>query len=51
VVPGIADRPSGCVFNPRCGFVQERCRVEQPKLEAKLGARVRCHFPIGGGAS
>jgi dipeptide transport system ATP-binding protein len=49
VVPGIADRPTGCVFNPRCGFVQERCRVEQPLLEAKLGARVRCHFPIGGG--
>jgi dipeptide transport system ATP-binding protein len=49
VVPGIADRPKGCVFNPRCSFVQERCRVEQPKLEEKLGARVRCHFPIGGG--
>jgi dipeptide transport system ATP-binding protein len=51
VVPGIADRPSGCVFNPRCGFAQERCRVEHPALEAKLGARVRCHFPIGGGVS
>jgi dipeptide transport system ATP-binding protein len=48
VVPGIADRPKGCVFNPRCGFAQERCRVEPPALEAKLGARVRCHFPIGG---
>ena len=41
----------GCVFNPRCGFAQERCRVERPALEAKLGARVRCHFPIGGGAA
>jgi dipeptide transport system ATP-binding protein len=51
VVPGIADRPSGCVFNPRCGYVQDRCRVEQPVLESKLGARVRCHFPVGGGAS
>jgi dipeptide transport system ATP-binding protein len=51
VVPGIADRPTGCVFNPRCGFVQERCRVERPALETKLGARVRCHFPIGGGVS
>ena len=51
VVPGIADRPTGCVFNPRCGFVQERCRIERPALEAKLGARVRCHFPIGGGAA
>jgi dipeptide transport system ATP-binding protein len=51
VVPGIADRPTGCVFNPRCGYVQERCRIERPALETKLGARVRCHFPIGGGAS
>jgi dipeptide transport system ATP-binding protein len=51
VVPGISDRPTGCVFNPRCGFVQERCRVERPQLETKLGARVRCHFPIGGGAA
>jgi len=51
VVPGIADRPTGCVFNPRCGFAQERCRVEQPALETKLGARVRCHFPVGGGAA
>jgi dipeptide transport system ATP-binding protein len=51
VVPGIADRPTGCVFNPRCGFVQERCRAERPELESKLGARVRCHFPIGGGAA
>jgi dipeptide transport system ATP-binding protein len=51
VVPGIADRPTGCVFNPRCGFAQERCRVERPELEAKLGARVRCHFPVGGGAA
>jgi len=51
VVPGIADRPTGCVFNPRCGFAQQRCRDEQPALESKLGARVRCHFPIGGGAA
>jgi dipeptide transport system ATP-binding protein len=48
-VPGIADRPTGCVFNPRCALVQERCRTEQPKLEEKLGARVRCHFPVDGG--
>ncbi len=52
VVPGIADRPTGCVFNPRCGFAQERCRDRARRpLEAKLGARVRCHFPIGGGAA
>lgn len=46
VVPGIADRPKGCVFNPRCGFAQEKCRVEQPLFEGKAGRLVRCHFPL-----
>jgi dipeptide transport system ATP-binding protein len=47
VVPGIDDRPAGCLFNPRCGFVQERCRVEQPRLLADAHGRLaRCHFPL-----
>jgi dipeptide transport system ATP-binding protein len=46
VVPGIADRPKGCVFNPRCGYAQERCRVELPGLTGERLARVRCHFPL-----
>ena len=48
VVPGIDDRPSGCLFNPRCGFVQDRCRAERPALEPDPAGRlVRCHFPLG----
>ncbi len=44
VVPGIGDRPTGCLFNPRCRFVFERCHVEQPQ---PLGpARTRCHTPL-----
>src|SRR5271163_761998 len=31
VVPGVADRPSGCLFAPRCRFAFERC-VERPAL-------------------
>jgi dipeptide transport system ATP-binding protein len=50
VVPGIADRPTGCVFNPRCAFVQDRCRSELPKLSHVNGGRVRCHFPLAAGA-
>jgi len=46
VVPGIADRPSGCVFNPRCGFATERCRTEAPALAAAGGRLVRCHYPL-----
>jgi dipeptide transport system ATP-binding protein len=46
VVPGIADRPKGCVFNPRCGFATERCRAEAPLLAAVAGRLVRCHYPL-----
>jgi dipeptide transport system ATP-binding protein len=47
VVPGIDDRPTGCLFNPRCGYVQERCLREQPLLVADpTGRLARCHFPL-----
>jgi dipeptide transport system ATP-binding protein len=49
VVPGIADRPSGCVFNPRCRFRTERCRSEAPALTVSQGAAVRCHYPLRDG--
>lgn len=54
VVPGILDRPTGCVFNPRCSFADARCRAEQPAFisHASLtatGGRVRCHYPLEGG--
>jgi len=49
VVPGIADRPVGCVFNPRCGFVTDLCRSEQPKLAGRDGWLVRCHYPLSDG--
>ena len=44
VVPGIGDRPTGCLLNPRCRFVVEHCHVEPP---LPLGpARTRCHTPL-----
>jgi dipeptide transport system ATP-binding protein len=46
VVPGIGDRPSGCVFNPRCGFATNRCRDEQPRLNSVDGTLARCHYPL-----
>ena len=49
VVPGIADRPVGCVFNPRCGFATDRCRAEQPELAGRDGWLVRCHYPLSDG--
>jgi dipeptide transport system ATP-binding protein len=47
VVPGAGDRPEGCLFNPRCSRVAERCRVQKPPLEAgPSGDKVRCFFPL-----
>ncbi|MFY7778136.1 MAG: ABC transporter ATP-binding protein [Elstera sp.] len=49
VVPGIGDRPKGCLFNPRCGFVKDRCRSEAPLLKPEtFGGAVRCHTPLDG---
>ena len=51
VVPGLYDRPSGCLFTPRCAYATARCQAERPALVAAPGAepeaRVRCHYPLG----
>jgi len=31
--PDLVDPPPGCKFHPRCPYVTERCRIEEPKLE------------------
>ncbi len=46
VVPGIDDRPAGCLFNPRCRFANDRCRGDAPSMHAIDGARARCHTPL-----
>jgi dipeptide transport system ATP-binding protein len=40
-VPGRYDRPAGCLFAPRCGLAQMRCRQERP-----AAGEVRCFFPL-----
>jgi len=49
VVPGQYDRPSGCLFNPRCRFATDRCRSEQPPLVEDGGDAVRCFYPLDAG--
>jgi dipeptide transport system ATP-binding protein len=49
MVPGIDDRPTGCLFNPRCSHSQELCHTTPPALTGDA-AKVRCHFPLGGAA-
>ena len=48
VVPGLHDRPSGCLFNPRCRYSDARCRTEEPALARAAAASVRCHYPLDG---
>jgi peptide/nickel transport system ATP-binding protein len=44
-VPPPDSRPAGCVFGPRCDYVQEKCREERPRLrQLPNGTWVRCHF-------
>ncbi len=38
-IPNPIDPPSGCTFNPRCPFANERCRTEVPPL----AEGVACH--------
>jgi len=32
-IPDLANLPSGCAFEPRCTFAQDRCRSEDPLLQ------------------
>ena len=48
-IPGFPPPPGsitqGCVFAPRCGLVQDRCRVDEPPLyDVGKGRGSRCHF-------
>jgi dipeptide transport system ATP-binding protein len=47
VVPGLYDRPTGCLFNPRCRFADDHCRSAQPDLRQPEGIAARCHYPLG----
>ena len=43
IVPGLADMPEGCKFNPRCDCMGDRCGENRPGLyEVEPGHFVRC---------
>jgi dipeptide transport system ATP-binding protein len=48
VVPGLLDRPPGCLFAPRCGHAQPRCQTAPGPAGPELG-RALCHTPLRGG--
>ena len=47
VVPGLYDRPAGCLFAPRCTYATAHSRDVRPPLREWRGGWVRCHHPLG----
>ena len=46
VVPGQGDRPTGCQFNPRCAYADDRCRAIDPPRQPEALGRALCHYPL-----
>jgi dipeptide transport system ATP-binding protein len=46
MVPGLHDRPVGCLFAPRCAEVREGSCARRPELTPWNEGSVRCHFPL-----
>ncbi|MBK1684966.1 ABC transporter ATP-binding protein [Rhodoferax fermentans] len=46
MVPGLFDRPSGCLFAPRCTYANAHCREQRPALRDWQNGLVRCHTPL-----
>ena len=52
--PDLVNPPEGCSFSPRCPYVQDRCRTEEPELVESTttpGHFYACHFPVGSPAN
>jgi len=47
VVPGLYDRPAGCLFSPRCAYATARTETIPPELRTWQDGRIRCHYPLG----
>jgi dipeptide transport system ATP-binding protein len=46
VVPGQFDRPTGCLFSPRCQFATQRCAEEMPARRDEALGLALCHYPL-----
>ncbi len=51
VVPGQFDRPSGCLFSPRCEYATELCRTKAPSRQGPELGHALCHYPLLKGAA
>ena len=46
VVPGLFDRPSGCLFSPRCAFATSLCFSQMPPRQDAGHGLALCHYPL-----
>ncbi len=46
VVPDLAHRPQGCQLNPRCIYVQDKCREQEPPQIVVKDRVAKCWTPI-----
>lgn len=46
VVPGQFDRPSGCLFSPRCKFANAKCKSQAPPALRGNFDDARCFYPL-----
>jgi dipeptide transport system ATP-binding protein len=51
MVPGLYDRPVGCLFAPRCAHAQSRCHTDRPGPTVAPQGSVQCHFPLNQSAA
>jgi dipeptide transport system ATP-binding protein len=49
VVPGQFDRPSGCLFSPRCQHADNQCVQQVPSVAGSDLGFARCHYPLVNG--
>ncbi len=49
VVPGLFDRPKGCLFSPRCRFATAHCVEMAPKSAGPQFGHALCHYPLAEG--
>jgi dipeptide transport system ATP-binding protein len=49
IVPGLFDRPQGCLFSPRCEFATERCVAKAPPRQGAKAGFALCHYPLARG--
>ena len=47
MVPGLHDRPQGCLFAPRCAYATEHCQTMRSELRTWQDGMVRCHYALG----